>query len=342
MTERDIAALRLASQQIGASGFSDTAALVAHMGAIQAQDMGQALWAVGLRVPGARAGAVRAAIAARTIVRSWTLRGTLHLMAAADLRWMLALVAERNIAAVAGRFDRLGLTRSLLAKAAGLVGSALAGGKTMARAELFALLNANGIATDANRGNQIVWRLAQDALLCCAGQQGAQPAFALLDEWLPGAAPALPRDEALARLARRYFVSHGPAATADLAWWAGLTLADARRAAAADGLVARDGLYMAAGAVPAAAGAVHLLPGFDEYLLGYKHRAAVLDADHAVRIVPGGNGIFRPMLVVDGRIAGTWQRDAAGVATMPFGPLKRGAAPAIAAAAARLEAFWAG
>jgi hypothetical protein len=101
---------------------------------------------------------------------------------------------------------------------------------------------------------------------------------------------------------------------------------------------------MAQGAVEASAASagVFLLPGFDEYLLGYKDRGAVLAAEHAPRIAPGGNGVFRPMIVSGGRIVGTWQRTAAGVSTDPFTALKRTDTKAIEAAALAVSAFWSG
>ena len=58
----------------------------------------------------------------------------------------------------------------------------------------------------------------------------------------------------------------------------------------------------------AASGGWVALPGFDEYLLGYKDRSLMVDAEHMTAIIPGGNGIFRSTLVRDGRVMGTWKR----------------------------------
>ncbi len=333
MDDTEIASIRLAGQQIDTQRFSDPAALLSHMGALQAQDFPSALLAIGLRVNGASASTVRTAFDQRIIVRSWLLRGTLHAVAAQDLRWMLALLGKRNVAGTAGRFQRLELDDNLIAKAHKLVIKALEGGPPRTRAHLFDVFKANGIPTAEMRGNQILWRLASDGLLCCAGFEGAETTFALIDDFLPKG-EVLGRDEALARLGQRYFTSHGPASAADFAWWAGLTGADAKRAcAAADGLIERDGRWLAASAAPGTtASTIHLLPGFDEYLLGYKDRAAVLADHHASRLVPGGNGIYKPMLLVDGLISGTWQRAGDEITTAPFEPLRRGTARALAAA----------
>lgn len=346
MNSSDIAGIRLASQRIGAPGCDSAAAVVAHMGALQAQDHGNALWAIGLRVPGALAGDVRAAIDSHAVVRTWMLRGTLHFVAGADLRWMLALVGPRAIAAQAGRHRQLELDEAVFASCRKLLAKALCG-VTLTRGALFELLEAKGIATAGQRGIHILWRLAQDGLICFAAHEGKQPAFALLDEWLPDAGPAYPRDEALAILAQRYFTSHGPATVADFAWWAGLTLADARRGVAAAAGLEQAGIggkayWMAHGALvrPHVAGGVYLLPGFDEYLLGYKDRADVLAAQYADRIVPGGNGVFKPMIVVNGQIVGTWQRS--GGATELFAALKGAEKAALEAAVQRYRLFDAG
>jgi len=218
-------------------------------------------------------------------------------------------------------------------------------GTTLTRSALFALLGAKGIETGGQRGIHILWLLAQDGVLCFSAHEGKQPAFALLDDWLPERGPRLSRDDALARLCARYFASHGPATVADFAWWAGLTLGDARRAlAACDGLrqIEAEGqqYWMTDNAPASRGGGLHLLPGFDEYLLGYKERGAVLDAQYAERIVPGGNGVFKPMIVAGGRVAGTWQRGAAGLAPDPFEALTKAQNAAVARAAKRYNAFW--
>jgi hypothetical protein len=137
----------------------------------------------------------------------------------------------------------------------------------------------------------------------------------LLDEWVPPT-PPLDRDEALAELARRYFASHGPATIHDLARWAGITVTDARRGLAAiqselQQAKIDDQLYWLSYSLPVTisqAEPAYLLPGFDEFVLGYGDRNAVLDSTYADRICPGGNGVFSPTVVVDGKIAGTWKR----------------------------------
>jgi hypothetical protein len=137
----------------------------------------------------------------------------------------------------------------------------------------------------------------------------------LLDEWAP-VSRRLTREAALAELVRGYFASHGPATVSDFVTWAGLTLADARAGLemAAPGLICEQcdgkGYWHSVNAVdaPHDASSVYLLPGFDEYLLGYKERSDVLAAEHAGKVAPGGNGVFFPIIVVGGQVVGTWKR----------------------------------
>ncbi len=286
------------------------------LGAVQAQDYGQALWALGLRMQHGTAQAVEKAIAAGSIVRTWPMRGTIHFVPAEDAGWMVGLSAERMIARDARRLDQLELDHATIDRCAGLFTEALGGGKQLPRSKLMELLEQAGIHTGQQRGYHILWHLAHRGLLCIGPMHGKEPSFILLDEWAPRSLK-LERAAALELLARRYVAGHGPATVHDFAWWAGLTVGDAKagiEAARAElereqyngttYWIKRDAMQHAT----TGASGVYLLPGFDEYLLGYRDRSAVLDADDATRVVPGNNGVFKPIIVVDGHVAGTWKR----------------------------------
>ncbi len=311
-----VARSRLASQLITASRCSTPEEVVRTLGAIQAQDHASSLWAIGLRLPGATEARIEQAIEDRTIVRTWPMRGTLHLVPAADVRWMLALLTPRVLAAGAGRARRLGLDDATLARARRAVVAALQGNEPLTREAVFASLERSAIATTDQRGYHLLSRLAMEGLICFGPRSGKQPTFVLLDEWVP-ATRSVEHEAALAELTRRYLVGHGPVTLHDLARWAGLTIADARLGLASLGSeVSRETIdgtdyWLAAGASEASGSAhsAYLLPGFDEYLLGYQDRRAMLATEDATRVVPGGNGIFLPTCVVDGRVVGTWRRD---------------------------------
>ena len=311
MTSRELAALRIAAQRIGGGSFERPADVVRWMLAMQAQDFGGAKWGVGLRRPGTTDAEVESALAAGEIVRSWPMRGTLHFVAPEDLGWMLAIASRRQETSLARRRSDLGITDAELARAGQLAFDALTGGRVIRRDRLLETWRQGGIPTDGQRAAHLLLNLAHSGMLVFGPVDGKQHTFTLLSEWIP-AARDLSGDEALAEYAQRYFRSHGPATVRDFAWWASITLGDARTGvAAATGLVEREvdgaSYVMAEDLEPAALG-VHALAGFDEYLLGYSDRSPVLPAEYSERIVPGGNGMFLPTLVVDGAVVGTWKK----------------------------------
>lgn len=345
---RRLTGLRLAAQGIAAGvPLATPRDAVAHLLAAQAQDFGGAKWSVGLRVPGSTDADVEAALAAGTIVRSWPMRGTLHLMAAEDLGWMLSLTGERGIRSAAGRHRQLELTDADFARAADIVRAALEGGRVLGRTELLATLDAGGIPTTGQRGAHLLVWLAQSGVTVFGPVDGKQHTFVLLDEWVPSPR-VLERDEALGELALRYFTSHGPATERDLAWWSSLTLGDVRAGLAIarghlDELVVDGTSYYLARDAETAPSGVVALPGFDEYLLGYQDRSAPLTAEHAAFTVPGSNGMFLPTIVVDGEVVGLWKRRVTTKETVvearPFAPMPARAVARFRAAAERYGEF---
>ncbi|HEV7500764.1 MAG TPA: winged helix DNA-binding domain-containing protein [Vicinamibacteria bacterium] len=308
---------RLVSQQIARPRFTTPADLVRWMGAVQAQDHLGSRWALGLRLPSAVESDVEDAVAARTIVRTWPMRGTLHYVPAADVRWMLRLLTPRVIARSAGRYRELELDAAALRRATKVLARALKG-HALTRAEAYAALARGGVSPAGQRGIHILGHLAQLGLVCFGSRRGKQPTFVLLEEWLPPS-PDPSREEALATLAARYFASHGPATAHDFAWWTGLLLKDAQAAIAAAGsrVVAEphEGrlLFSSVEARPFPASrrtTAVLLPPWDEYVVAYKDRVAVLDppAAAADRVYAVGLSL----VVIDGRVRGSWRRSLAG------------------------------
>ena len=346
----DIARARLANQGIAAPAFAEPGAAVAWLGALQAQDYLGSLWAIGLRLTSATEQRIEQALADRTIVRTWPMRGTLHFVAPQDVRWLLALLTRRVIAQAAARYRQLELDEATFARSKVVFANVLQGGKQLTRAEMSQALEEANIATAGQRGYHILVRSAQDGLICFGAPRGKQQTFTLLDEWIPPT-NELTRDEALATLARRYFTSHGPALLTDFVWWSGLPIKEARvgielaKAHLAQATI-QDQIYWFSPEPPHSAGQslpIHLLPGFDEYMLGYTNRSASLDPIHAKIIQPGGNGVFSATIVIDGQVAGTWKRTfkkgAVVVEVDPFRPLTHLERDAFSAAAQRYGAF---
>ena len=314
MTERKVLAHRFRNQGLSGSVDHDPGSAVRRLGALQAQDYAACLWAIGVRSSVQHREEVEKAFALRHIVRSWVLRGTLHVTAAEDLRWMLALIGPRVIRQNAGRNRQLELDEVTFRQSETVIRGALEGGRTCTRAEIKALLAEAGISPAGQRTYHILNRLGLGAVLCFGVPRGKEPTFALVEEWLPPS-DEKEREEAVVELARRYFTSRGPASVEDFVWWSGLTLTDARLALdALRGEIERvrvgerDAYW--SGTVgdqpPTLALPSHLLPAFDEYVLAYRDRSLILD-DARHRDVVSRNGIFWPVMVQDGRVVGTWK-----------------------------------
>lgn len=340
----EISLLRLVAQRIAGPELATATETVRWLTAVQAQDLPGALTSVALRTAGRDRAGVEAALAAGEVVRSWPMRGTLHLVAAEDLPWLLELLAPRMQAGFARRRRELGLDPATVERARELAVAALAGGAKLRREEVLAVWEAGGVATTGQRGYHLLAYLGTSGTLCLGPMRGNEQLFVLLAEWIPR--PRKPaREEALGELAGRYFRSHGPATGKDLARWANLTMSDVRTglALARPELSAMtvDGVeYLLDPRTPELLAAwrrqargVFLLPGFDELVLGYADRTATVPATHADRIVPGGNGVFRPTVVSAGRAVGTWKHAGKGagreVVATPFESFPAAVATAI-------------
>ena len=334
-----IGRLRVANQRILGSSFKSPQEAVRFMLAMQGQDFPGVKWSIGLRVAGSTLAQVEAAFNKGQIVRSWPMRGTLHVTAAEDLPWMLDLHGKRIIDGMAGRRAQLGLDDKSHGRAQDLAIRGLNGGKALGRAEIFSLFEKGGVSTKGQRGYHLLAHLSISGVLCLGPLKGKEQAFVLLEEWIKKPR-RLDRDEALGELTRRYFTSHGPATLGDLSGWAKLTVKDTKTgfALAKKSLVElkvdSKTYYMAPDSEAVLAKAwkgqkthVAALPGFDEYLLGYKDREAVLEKKHFEKVVPGSNGMFMSTIVIDGKVVGTWHRKAGSKATVietrPFRKLSK-------------------
>ncbi len=314
---RRLARLRLAAQRLTLQPAPSPAAAVRAMLAIQGQDYPGAKWSVALRTTAGTEADIEAAFDAGEIVRSWPMRGTLHVVAAEDLPWMLELTARRVLTSVERRRAVLGISEADTHRARDLVRAALPGRAAATRAELLHAIEVGGVSTSGQRGYHLLWHLAQTGTLVLGPTRGRQQTFARLDAWIPQPR-RLDRDEALGETARRFFSSHGPATVEDLVRWSGLTVRDVRRgveiaAGSLRTLEIGGRAYLAGASSPDTVdseAAVLLLPGFDEYMLGYRDRSAMLAPEHSNGVVPGGNGMFKPTVVDDGEVVGTWRRRA--------------------------------
>jgi hypothetical protein len=346
-TLADIRELRLHNQHIVGSALTTARDVVGWMGAVQAQEFAVAKWGLALRTPGLTEADVDREFADGQILRTHILRPTWHFVAATDIRWMLSISGPRVHACSSYYYRKNGMTPKLIGRSEKLFARALEGGQARTRTELAETLKRARIALFENMLAHLEMHAELEGLICSGPRRGRQSTYMLLDERVPAA--KLPsREEALAALARRYFTSHGPAKVQDFVWWSGMTVRDTRNAleALAGDIVAEtfDGetYWMSPSSREARreAGAIDLLPIYDEYLIAYRDRRAMAGPRK-----PGDreHDIFAHYLMIDGKVSGTWRRrehdDRIELVLNPYRVLSRSQMRAARQAAERLATF---
>jgi hypothetical protein len=279
---------------------------------IQAQELRAGRLGFRSRSPRLHAADVdRARTEERSIVRTWAMRSTMHMLAADDADWLLPLFDASLVAGSRRRLGQLGLDERAQARAVTAIRKALESEGHLGRSELVERLGQVGIEIDAARRVHL-FRLATGRGLAILGpDRGGQTLLALRSEWL-GEPATHDREAALRELARRYFRAFAPATETDFAGWSGLSLRDVGSGMAA---IAGELAEVRIGAERAWApkrgprrarrGVVRLIPGWDNYLMGHRDREFVAGSDLWPRIMPGG-GLVRPTVLVDGVAVGTW------------------------------------
>jgi hypothetical protein len=339
MNSSDLVAQRLRNQKLSSAEFRQAADVVRWFGAVQAQDLNGAKWALALRMRSVTHDEIQEAYNAGKIIRTHVMRPTWHFVAADDIRWLLALTAPRVNVKAGPYYRKYELDAATFKRSTKAVTKALQGGTHLTRRDLKVVLNQAGVAADDPvRLGHILLRAELDGVVCSGPMSGNQITYALLEERVPPT-KALDRDEALAKLTRRFFTSHGPATLRDFVWWSGLTVGDVRRGVALAGrdlkeTLIEDKTYHTPRSVQRARRSecsAHLLPAFDEYLVAYQDRSAVSDL----------NGLLGPTVIVDGRVAGTWKhtKNDKSIDVQPMRALTNAERLAIAKASQRLERF---
>jgi hypothetical protein len=310
---------RLGTQRVAgpeAEKFASVREAVRWMGAVQSQDYLAAKWAVGLRMGNCTEAAFDESFSRGEILRTHVMRPTWHFVAPEDLRWMLALTAPRVNALRAYYNRQHGLDAPTFARSNAAIARALRGGHHLTRDELGDVLARVKIEGSPERRGSILLGAELEGLICSGPLRGKAHTYALVEERAPPATRLPEREESLAQLARRFFVSHGPATLKDYAWWSGLTTADAKAGAetatprlAREVVAGKAYFFEDRGSSRAKGeGAVHLLPNFDEYAVAYVDRDGLLEARHRSKLDGRGNVLFQNLVVREGRVVGTWRR----------------------------------
>jgi hypothetical protein len=315
-SQREVVTERLGRNRLLAgSAASSAVEVVAGLCGVQAQDLPAARQAVRVRSAGLTDEGVEAErVEDRSFVRTWAMRGTLHLVAADDLEWLRSLLAPGSIRSNARRSAELGLDEQTYGRALKVTERELSG-REMARAEWKEVLAAHGIDAAGQRAPYLLARASAEGLICEGSMRGREPTYVLVAEWLGGLPqpPALDRKAGLVQLVHRYLAAYGPAAPQDMAAWSGLGIAECRTAfhdAESDLVEVSLGertLWTAGSHAPKVeAGGLRLLPAFDTFLLGYRDRTLHLSSEHARKVNAGG-GIVRPVVLSHGHAQATWQ-----------------------------------
>ena len=314
-TSSELLSERLRNQHLTRPERQKPAQVVAWFGAMQAQDFPAAKWAVGLRSPGSNSTDIEQAFNDGAILRTHLLRPTWHFVTPADIRWMLALSAPRVHAANAYYYKQSGLDAKMFARGCAMMHRVLDDGEPMTRAELAVALRRAKVPADGLKLAYIMMHAELEGVITSGPRRGKQFTYALLDQRAPAAKP-LDRRDAIAELAKRYFVSHGPATVRDFVWWSGLTVKEAElgieavkpklQQEAIDGRTHWSAKARVTAASKGCSGL--LLPNYDEYLIAYKDRGAVVEDARAANIVARSGGAYPHHLVIDGRLVGSWAR----------------------------------
>lgn len=312
--------MRMRGQLLSREGNSTLSVVdvVRHMVGLQAQELAAASLQARARSEGlVHADVTKALYEDRSIVRTWCLRGTLHLVTADDVRWLLALLGDKSILASRRRRNELGLDDASTERGGAILAKALRRHGPLSRPEVLEQLGAAGIPYEGQAGIHIVRTAALKGLVCYGPKRDGRETFVHLDDWIGGEAARGHPGDAATELARRYMGAYGPASHADFAWWCGLGAASAK--AAIEVLAPELATIDVAGkpawalssslvdkrAFPRAKTVVNLLPAFDPYLLGYKARSLAL-APADIRQVNAGGGLLKPVVVANGQVVATW------------------------------------
>ncbi len=321
LSEQEIRRLRLRAQHLlidTKSEISNIAQLLQTICGVQAQYPFDAALALRVRMNNLTSNELKQTqIEERTIVRTWCMRGTLHLLAAEDFHWLIGLHGKTFIQKSQRRYEELGLNEKLYSKSIEKLYAVLAQSEPLTRDEVIDCLMTQGINLEGQASYHLLRRAALDGLICFGPDRDGDPTYVLVENWLNVVSQPLSKEEALAKLARRYLEAYGPASLADLANWSGLPMKALRQGwesishemievRVADRRLSLLETHVFSNESKVEDPTVLLVPAYDSYLLGYHDRELILAA-YAAKDVYRGGGLLRPAILIDGYIVGSWE-----------------------------------
>jgi hypothetical protein len=314
MTHQEISHYRLVSQKLYKTTPSSPQEIVRHLGAMQAQDYAMAKWAIGSRCDASEK-TIEEAINAGEIIRTHILRPTWHFVAAEDIHWMLDVSGLQVKRIVASYVSKYGFDAKKLDQLNVTMEKILGGNNHLTRDEIMQELTSRKILKDTVLGSAIMMYAESVGLVCNGIMKGKQITYALLEERVAKPKTKLSKEEALAKLAKRYFESHGPATVMDFSWWSGFSPTSCKLVISSieselNSIEIDNQKYWFGTHFTKEDDfrkSIHFLPAFDEILISYKTREASILLEHQSKAFTN-NGIFRPIILENGKVIGTWKR----------------------------------
>jgi len=315
MNKQEAIQIRMLNQQLLFPLYEKPEEIVAWQGAMQAQDYNYFRWAIGIRQRIPQIAQLQEAFAKAELLRLHLLRCTVQVVSQTDIGWLLPLCKERNLRTLQSwhKSINVSFSGSHFEEITRAMQELLAGGKSLPKRAIAEQLTSLGLLPDDRLLTSLLVRSEIEGLLCSGQMQGRGATWALLSERVPAICPLTP-DEALKQLAIKYFRSHSPASLEDFVWWSGLPKTQCKKALTLianeieETKVEEETMYLYHNTLdcPDYARKVLLLPPYDEYLIGYKSRWVALEKKHTAK-AHNNFGIFKPVILHEGRVVGNWK-----------------------------------
>lgn len=314
MTYQEISHHRLVAQKLLETNKNSPQEVVQHLGAMQAQDYAMAKWAIGSRCDATEI-KIEEAINSAQIIRTHILRPTWHFVAADDIYWMLALSGPQVQRMTISYAKKYGYDIAKLDQLNIKIEKLLGRNNHLTREEIMQELNIKKTYKEDFLSASIMMYAELEGLVCNGKMKGKQITYALLEERVLKPKIKLTKEEALAKLAKRYFESHGPATVLDFSWWSGFSPTTCKIAinsieSELNSIKINNQMYWFGNKISDQIKFhknIHFLPAFDEILISYKSREVSIALENQSKAFTK-NGIFKPVILENGNVIGTWQR----------------------------------
>ena len=323
---------------------SEPAELVNRLCGFQSQELPSAHLAIRIRTQNCTVEDIKQAREKdRSIILTWAMRGTMHLISANDLGWLLPFLGPRFIKRTNKRYQQLGLNEETRQRAENFMREILHNQGPLTRKELAEVLKTKGIPVAGQAIAHLVRAAALEGIICFGPEQDGELTYVALEDWITiDNKGLLDQQQIIAELARRYLGAYNPATVDDFTRWAGITTSEARAGftAISDNLVevklGNTSAWMLKKNMswldsPPDQQVVRLLPRYDTYLLGYTDRTFMVPETYVKRIHPGG-GLIHQTVILNGQAIATWRtqqkKDHKIIIIEPFEPIDPALKPA--------------